>query len=154
MAGACLVPTLLLVVPLFTLEAGRRARAGWCGGGVARARRARAPRLGSAACGTRATRRQLGRPRRVRQPRHRQRGMAIAVRIGAIPRQIRRIAMVAVVARRPRRRLDRTAVLALRRLRLLRLRVLALSLCRLLALPLRPHLLPHPPQLPPYPPHP
>src|SRR4029450_8751011 len=79
-------------------------------------------RLGAHARGAWDTRRQLGRPRRVRQPRHRQRGLAIAVRVGAIPWPVLRVALVALVAWRSRRRLDRTAVLALCRLRLLRLR--------------------------------
>src|SRR6266540_4022189 len=52
----------------------------------------------------------------------------IAIRVIAISRQVLRLALVALVARRPRHRLGRTSVLALRLLRFLRLRVLAVRL--------------------------
>ena len=52
-------------------------------------------------------------PRGLRQSRHRQRGLAIALRIGPVPRAILWFAL-AVVARRSRRWLDWTGVLAIR----------------------------------------
>ena len=53
------------------------------------------------------------RPRGLRQSRHRQRGFAIELRIGPVPRAIFWFAL-AVVARRSRRWLDWTGVLAIR----------------------------------------
>src|SRR5262249_58145055 len=104
-------------------------------------------RLGAHARGAGDPRRQLGRPRRVRQPRHRQRGVAFAVRVGAIPRPVLQFGLVALVVGRARHRLVRTAVLALCPLRLLPLPVLALFLLPPLAPPPPRHLLPHLPPL-------
>src|SRR5256885_1496608 len=118
MMTAC-IAALLLAVPLFTLEAD--ARGGGGGGGRC------SDRLGPHGRGARNAHRPPG-PRRIRQPRHRQCGLAIAIRVIALSRQVLRLALVAVVARRHRHRLGRTSVLALRLLRFLRLRVLAVRL--------------------------
>src|SRR5262245_20202301 len=83
-------------------------------------------RLGPRARGCRGTR---GRSRSpcVRQPRHRQRRAAIAIRTGALPRCVLWFSL-ALVAWRRGPRLVRTAVLALRLLRPVRLRLLAVCL--------------------------
>src|SRR5262245_9176655 len=83
-------------------------------------------RLGPRARGCRGTR---GRSRSpgVRQPRHRQRRVAIAIRTGALPRCVLWFSL-ALVAWRRGPRLVRTAVLALRLLRPVRLRLLAVCL--------------------------
>src|SRR5262249_32146604 len=92
-------------------------------------------RLGPRTRGCRGTR---GRSRSsgVRQPRHRQRRAAIAIRTRALPRCVLWFSL-ALVAWRRGPRLVRTAVLALRLLRPVRLRLLAVCLLRLLALCLR-----------------
>src|SRR6516164_6864714 len=83
-------------------------------------------RLGPRARGCRGTR---GRSRSpgVRQPRHRQRRVAIAIRTGALPRCVLWFSL-ALVAWRGGPRLVRTAVLALRVLRPARLHLLAVCL--------------------------
>src|SRR5215813_1695842 len=83
-------------------------------------------RLGPRARGCRGTR---GRSRSpdVRQPRHRQRRVAIAIRAGALPRCVLWFSL-ALVAWRRGPRLVRTAVLALRLFRPVRLRLLAVCL--------------------------
>src|SRR5262249_7856752 len=86
--------------------------------GAGTTRRQRWPicnRIGPSARGGWTTRRPSG-PRRVRQPRHCQRRLALAVRVLALSRPVLRIALVAVVEWRSRHWLGRTAVLALFRL--------------------------------------
>src|SRR5215471_7534127 len=83
-------------------------------------------RLGPRARGCRGTRGRSRSPS-VRQPRHRQRRAAIAIRTGALPRGVLWFSL-ALVAWRRGPRLVRTAVLALRVLRPVRLHLLAVCL--------------------------